>query len=246
MAKRKATDGTQPECWRLLDALAETSTRAMLLYGPPATGKSYYGRTLARDGQAVHCATVHDDMAAQELVGHWIVGQDGAFTWRDGIAITSWRTGGVLVLDEVQGASPAVVTILHALLDSPETARLDLPTGETVRPRDGWRCVVTTNATPDILPIGVQSRLAVRVHVDAPHPDALAALPPELRNIARDTCTDPDPDRVVTLRQWYAVAELQRERLDLSDALHAVLGNEHRAASLADAIAIAATAEGED
>src|SRR5207244_1607050 len=118
------------------------------------------------------------------LRGHFIPkGQE--FIWMDGPALTAFRLGSRLVLNEIDKASGDALTFCHALLDDPGIARITLPTGETVIPHEDFHVIATMNGEPEDLPDALRDRFAVRIHIDKLHPEAVEALPKDLHKIAR-------------------------------------------------------------
>jgi MoxR-like ATPase len=194
-----------------------------LLYGPPGTGKTH----IAADYDA-YVLTLTAETPAAELRGHYIP-EGTRFVWHDGPAIRAWREGRRLVLNEIREASGDALTFLYAVLDDPTTAKLTLPTGETVRPRSGFHCIATTNAS-DIadlaasLPPALFDRFAIRVYVDQPHPNALARLPEKLAALVASTI-EADDDRRVSLRQALAYTALTSQLQNAKLAAQAVFGS---------------------
>src|ERR1700687_3349934 len=166
----------------------------VLLYGPPGTGKTFS----ATDGKCCYSLTLTAETPAAELRGHYIPkGQE--FVWQDGPAITAWREGATLVLNEIDQASGDALTFLHAILDDPHMAQLTLPSGETVTPTQGFRAIATMNGAPIDLPAALLDRFSVRLFVDEPPEDALEGL--QLASAVRETLKVDDLERRVSLRQ---------------------------------------------
>lgn len=200
---------TKVDVWGMVDAVLGVA-RTALLYGPPGTGKTFaaHGRDADR---TVYSVTITPDTPAAELRGHYVpVG--GSFEWRDGPAVRAWREGARLVLNEIDHAGGDAVAFLLNCLDSPATARLTLPTGETVRPADGFQAVATMNGSPehDLLP-ALRDRFPVAVAIEEPHPAAIESLPADLQDAARGTVCASEPERRITLRAWLAFAAHRRE-----------------------------------
>jgi len=203
MASKKASP-----TWRLIDAVIGATDR-VLLYGPPGTGKSYAAsRAGLRDNQPVFIVTLTDETPAAELRGHYVP-REGNFVWQDGPAISAWRAGGRLVVNEIQRASGDVLGLLLAITDDSSVAALTLPSGELVRPAPGFSIVGTMNGTPsDHLDEAIRSRFPVTVHVKDIHPEALAQLPADLRDAAVASMAA-EENRRVTIRAWTAYATLR-------------------------------------
>lgn len=152
----------------------------VLLWGPPGTGKTSWAAKAAGDAGYYRVAMTRS-MTPDDLIGGWRLA-DGNTVWVAGPAVRALTFGKLLLLDEVDQASPDVESLLHVLLDDPDIVRLETPTG-TVRPAPGYRVVATTNQTPDSLPEAIRDRFAggLTVYCDVPTPDALARLPQPLR-----------------------------------------------------------------
>ena len=189
-----------------------------LLYGPPGTGKT----TVAMNPRALSI-TLTAETPAAELRGHYIP-KGNEFIWQDGPAITAWRQGLCLVLNEIVEASGDALTFLYALLDDPKMARITLPTGETVTPAPGFYCVATMNGQPMDLPPALLDRFMARVYVDEPSTEALEGV--SLMNSVIDTLHVVEMDRKITLRQAKGFDYLA-QRLGGELASKAVFGKRH-------------------
>jgi hypothetical protein len=226
--------------WELVDAIIP-HTRTLLLYGPPGTGKTYaaHGAVAVAGGadRPVYSVTLTADTPAAELRGHYCpVG--GEFVWKDGPVIRAWREGARLVVNEIDHAGSDALSFLLVALDNPATARLTLPTGETVRPDSGFSCVATMNGDPATdLPEALRDRFPAAVQIDEPHPRGIDALPEDLRDAARGTVCATDPARRITLRSWLMFAALRVAAGDNAAAL-SVFGL-HRAADVLQSLKIA-------
>jgi len=76
----------------------------------------------------------------------------------------------------------------------------------------------------------------VRIRINEPHPDALLALSPDLRDYAR-RAADLGPERRISLRQFQAFDRLRKGLGDQNRAAGIVFG-EKLAQAVLDAIAI--------
>lgn len=221
-------------CWEMATAALRRRPRVML-YGPPATGKTYQGMHSGRDPkQKVISITLTEDTSAAELRGHYVP-VNGHFEWRDGPVIHAWRTGARLVLNEIDHAGPDAMSLLHVGLDDPAFVEMTLPTNETVRPAAGFSVVATTNGDPACLPAALRDRFPIAIEIDEVHPDAILALPADLRRAAAAT-VDLPPERRISLRQWQEFAAL---RQDMSDEHAAAIVFGPRAGDVLDALALA-------
>lgn len=199
------------DCWEVAEAVMGVSPR-VLLRGKPGTGKTYLAATGAlRDEQKVYQITMTEETPAAEIRGHYII-QDGEYVWSDGPAIMAWREGARLVINEIDRASEDCLSLMFALLDDPGFAQLTLPTGETVRPEEGFQVVATMNGRPEDLPDALQDRLPVDIEITDVHPEAIKRLPEDLREPARNTALAKTSERGISIRMWLEFASL-REKL---------------------------------
>ena len=188
--------------WARLERAAPHVRRA-LLYGPPGTGKSYLARTAGLGAGAVYPIVVHADLPAAELRGHFIPQASGGLVWADGPAVAAWRTGGRLVLDEIDKAGDDALSFLLGVLDDLATAKLALgTTGEVLSPHPAFTVWATMNGEPEDLPPALQDRFPVTVRITEPHPAAIAALPGDLRPLARSLAAPEGEDRRMGLRPF--------------------------------------------
>jgi len=207
--------------WDLINSILP-KTRRVLLYGPPGTGKTHAATYLDTEGKTVYSLTLTEATPDAEIRGHFVPAGDGKFKWMDGPAIKAWKEGCPLVINEINRGSPEAQSFLYVLLDDPKTARITLPTGETVTPQEGFRVVATMNGRPDELPEALADRFPVSVEVMQTNPHALTQLPTELRKLARDTSNIVDEERRITIRSWLAFADLLRIGSDVDKAGKAV------------------------
>lgn len=225
---------SSPTNWDLTRLLLK-HTRRMLQYGPPGTGKSYIAINDTEFKRPIYSVTITPEMPAAELRGHYVP-QGNEFVWKDGPAILAWKQGGRLVINEIDHASGDVLSFLHVILDDKASAVLTLPTGETIRPADGFQCVATMNGVPDDLPEALRSRFPVAIEVTEPNPHAIAALPDDLQNAAKGSCVHPDHKLRINLRSWFEFAHL-RTAIGAENAAIAVFGV--RAKDIVASLAIA-------
>lgn len=209
--------------WTVAESVVGAGRGNTLLYGPPGTGKSYAAQS---GGVNVFNVTITPDTPAAELRGHYHP-RGGEFVWQDGPVVRAMREGSRLVLNEVDHAGGDVLSFLLAALDNPETCRVCLPSGETVRPAPGFHCVGTMNGQPEDLLPALRDRFAAAIEIEEPHPAAIDALPEDLRNAARGTVSAVGGDRI-TLRSWLAFASL-RSTLGAETAAQGLFGERWQA-----------------
>lgn len=214
-------------------AMAVKNARRVLLWGPPGTGKSYTGTDVPKD--KLYRLYLTMDTPAAEVRGHYLPNDAGGFKWHDGPGIAAWRNGGRLVIDEIDAASGDTLTLLMALLDDPESAKLTLPTNETIYPAEGFSVVATTNQQPTVMPEALLDRFDVVIHVDKPAPWAFKTgwHSREIAAAAEKTIyLNPDQvkgkgQRPIGLRAFKAIDRLHGQSgLPVPDAARLVIGAE--------------------
>lgn len=222
---------------RLKRLLATEIVRTIFVWGPPGVGKTWAAYNHGHLDRGVYAVTLTDDTSAAELRGHFVLrGSDTQ--WHDGVFVGAMRRGARLVINEISHANADVLAQLYPLLESPETASLSLPTGETVTPAAGFRVICTDNNGLEQLPEALQDRFVARVHLLEPPDEALARLRPEFRVLAEAGLSIPD-DRRISLRAWLAL-ELLEPLFGLEDACAAIFEDE-RGAMIHDAIRLGLT-----
>ena len=223
--------------WDLISACIKNS-RTTLLYGPSGTGKSFCAHGADLGGRNLYSVTLTPDTPAAELRGHYVP-MGNEFKWQDGPAISAWRFGGRLVVNEIDHAGGDALSFLLNCLDTDGTACLTLPTGEMVRPNPQFQCVATMNGIPDQdLPPALRDRFPVCIEVNEAHPQGISSLPDDLQAAAKGSVVATDPARRLTLRAWKSFAAL-RNQIGPEMAAQAVF--QSRASDVLDALRIAAS-----
>ena len=216
--------------WELHDLMLNAGVARMLTSGPPGVGKSYGPAKWAKTtGWEFMSITLTDQTPASELRGHFILkGHD--FVWHDGLISRAWRltNRGVKVLieiNEIVEAGADVEVFLHNALDDPEFARIDLPTGETIRPTpENLIVVATMNGDPRQLREALRDRFPVKLAITEPHPDAIMALPKDLRPLAIEMTRESKPkEQRLSIRPFVAYAQL-RTKIEQRAAAQAIFG----------------------
>ncbi|MET1077054.1 MAG: CbbQ/NirQ/NorQ/GpvN family protein [Pseudomonas sp.] len=117
---------------------------AVMLKGPTGCGKTRLVEHMAwRLGRPLITIACHDDLAASDLIGRFLIRHDGT-VWQDGPLTRAVREGAICYLDEIVEARQDTVVVLHALTDHRRMLPID-KTGETLRAAPGFQLVVSYN-----------------------------------------------------------------------------------------------------
>ena len=233
-----------PQCWQDVEDVMAAGVDRLILFGPPGTGKTFAGLNMCNIEAGAYRLACTEDMTEADITGCWMPASSGQWSWHTGKAVKAWEgdgiRGGRLVLDEVDRANGDIESLLLAMTDTVESARWEHPeSGRTVRPRDGFSVVMTTNLEQmGDLPTALKDRFPVAIRINSPHPQALAALPADLRAPAA-AAADADPGRRFSIRTFQTFAML-RKSLTPERAAHLCFGA--AAADIVDALRIEAVA----
>jgi MoxR-like ATPase len=235
------TMGAMAQCWQDFADVMSAGVDRVILFGVPGTGKTFAGLTYGlTEGQSAHRLVCNEEMTSADVTGMFLPNSDGGFSWLDGMATKAWRDGGRLVIDECDKPSGDVSSLLLSFTDTVASASYDLPTGERVKPKEGYSVVMTTNLEhPDELPIALRDRFPVALEINAPHPNALLTLPEDLRKVA-EAVISAEPERRASIRAFYAYAQL-RETLGAERSARIVFG-ETRGEAIIDALRVGSLA----
>jgi len=164
--------------WNVFNKVVGSDIHRILLYGVAGTGKTTSACKTATNGH--YNITVHEDSSVADILGMWIP-KGKEFKWQDGVAIKAWTEGKLLVINEIDHASGAVLTKLLAILDDISVAHLALPNGKVVKPHKDFKIIATMNGDLSDLPTALVDRFDLRLEIDLPHPKALEKLDEQYR-----------------------------------------------------------------
>lgn len=117
---------------------------AVMLKGPTGCGKTRFVEYMAwRLGRPLVTVACHDDLAASDLIGRYLIRHDGT-EWQDGPLTRAVREGAICYLDEVVEARQDTVVVLHPLTDHRRLLPID-KTGELIAAAPGFQLVVSYN-----------------------------------------------------------------------------------------------------
>ncbi|MCC6534190.1 MAG: CbbQ/NirQ/NorQ/GpvN family protein [Burkholderiales bacterium] len=117
---------------------------AVMLKGPTGCGKTRFVEHMAaRLARPLVLISCHDDLAASDLVGRYLIRNDGT-VWQDGPLTRAVRSGAICYLDEVVEARQDTVVVIHSLTDHRRTLAID-KTGESIEAAAGFQLVVSYN-----------------------------------------------------------------------------------------------------
>lgn len=204
-------------------ALSSPFFNRIYLHGPPGTGKTRAAYHQGRIAAGLYAVTLTQELPASELRGTYLP-RGHELVWHDGPVVRAMREGARLVLNELSHASDDAMAFLFPVLENADTARITLPTGETVVAGPGFHVVVTDNMPPNGLPPALRDRFDAHVELRDPHPDALASISEPLRESARRAAAL-DEDRRTSVRSWIAL-DRARHDLGLERACRIVFGAE--------------------
>jgi len=198
------------DCWQDIEDSFNAGVDRLVLYGPPGTGKTYAGLTMNTKDRPTFRLICTPDMTNADVTGAWMPNDKGTFSWHEGQAVKAWRTGGRLIVDEIDKAGGDVFATLLAMTDSPESCKWENPqTGEVETPKKGFSVVMTTNLEElSDLPDAIRSRFPIRIRVNKPHKTALDKLSPDLRAYAERSSDL--KERRIDLRSFYAFDNLRK------------------------------------
>ncbi|PEH40438.1 cobalamin biosynthesis cobS-like protein [Burkholderia gladioli] len=117
----------------------------LMLTGPTGSGKTtLIEQTAARTGHGVVKVGCHGDLEYEDLIGRYVLNEQGGMSYQDGPVVRAMREGHILLLDEINFLKPEVVGGLNGVLDG--GTLFIAATGERVQPHRNFRIAATGNA----------------------------------------------------------------------------------------------------
>lgn len=210
----------------------------VLIKGPTGCGKTRFVEHMAaRLGRALVTVSCHDDLSAADLVGRYLIGEQGT-VWVDGPLARAVRSGAICYLDEVVEARKDTTVVLHPLADDRRVLPIER-TGEQLVAPPGFMLVVSynpgyQNLLKSLKPSTRQRFVALTFGYPAPEVErgilvAEAGVEPALAerlvNLAQALrrMTDHDLEETVSTRLLVMAARLAVSGLPLAIACRAAI-----------------------
>jgi len=213
--------------WERASFALENNLGRVLLYGAPGTGKTYFAMNYHTNPDNAYRLVCTEEMTDADLIGMYkptVVNGSKELVFHEGVAIKAWRTGGRLVVDEINRVNGDIESRLMSLIDTHASSSWQNPdTGETIKPAQGFSVVATMNGEPEDLGRAIQDRLVVQLEITEPHPDAIASLPEYLRDLAFSVVSRTTQSDRYSLRNFVEFAQLYAKTNDLHKSVDVCL-----------------------
>lgn len=134
----------QPFLTDVIDSIH--SKENVLLTGGTGVGKTtHINQLAARINKPLLRINFNGETRMSDLIGKIQV-KDGETVWMDGVLPMAMRKGYWLLLDELDFADPAVLSLLHPVLEDDPILVLKENSGEVLRPHPNFRLFATANS----------------------------------------------------------------------------------------------------
>ena len=119
----------------------------VLLFGPTGSAKTTAARAYAaREKLPFYSVPCNGAIEPSQLFGKWVpTVEAGRLEWMDGPVTKLVRDGGVLLVDEVNFATSAFLSVLHPLLDARRVLALLDHEGEVIRAHPEFQVIAAYN-----------------------------------------------------------------------------------------------------
>lgn len=222
--------------------IIRATSKHMLAYGWPGTGKSYDFAVYAAEIAAAKTSEYralnpnetdsrieHEEVnctrqtSAAGWIGHWIDGKEG-FEWSDGAVARAMKNGVPLVINDIHLCSDDLFDLLFFVLDIRPGAKLSLNNGTHLTAREGFRALMSMNGDPlQVLDEPIRDRIVAKYPINEPSSSAIKALDRDVRKLcAWSYANAKAAGPRFTYRTFQSFCQLRRE-----------LGNPFEAAALA-------------
>ena len=135
----------QPLAGDLLLDLTESRAIPTMLVGHTGTGKSsLYAQIAARLNQPVLRVNMNNQATISDFVGLWTV-KAGETVWIDGALPWCMKNGVWLIIDEIDFAEPAILSVLNSVLEIGGLLHLKEKGDEVVQAHENFRICSTAN-----------------------------------------------------------------------------------------------------
>lgn len=214
-----------------------------LFAGPPGTGKTTASSKHGpRNGQSLERFCITYETTNGQIWGGYMP-TDKGLEYKHSWCARAWINGSCAVVDEIDQAGGDTIPGLHAWLDDLAVARMTLATGETITPKDGFRCFATTNH-PESIPEALADRFVIKREILFPDPRILFSLPRAVRPAASYALYSNNVEKSLAklrTRSWVEIGRLMdRHGLGTRDAV-AIVAGPKLAKDVALAIEVAAS-----